>query len=427
MVEQRSLRTSTYHPMKKLIMLLTAYSLSLTPVFSQGTWSPRASLPDTSRAYGIGFAIGNYGYMGLGTFNGDIYSKCYNDFWQFDPSTNSWTQKANFPGKARISPAIFVIGNYGYVVTGQESDSSPPKYTTECWQYNSVTNIWIQKANFPGSARAYDAGFAIGGKGFVGTGSSYYTNYCRDFWEYDTATNAWTQIADFGGDARLACSGFAVGGSGFVCFGWDSLQKWHKDMWEYDTATNIWIQKSNYPGYPTYAASGFVIRTNIYLGCTQDSTHLFDNKFWKYNTISDIWAEEASLPGLSRTSCSAFAVGDTGYLGLGEDSASVSFNSIYKFFPDSTTGILQLINNSTDIAIYPNPFNSFCTILLPTNNSNVGALLTLYNMQGNEIKTTIKTSSNTYVINRDGLQQGMYILSIQLNNQIIHKKLLIIN
>src|SRR5580658_8360785 len=65
--------------------------------FSQGVWSPRASLPDSSRGYGVGFSIGKYGYMGLG---GRLINQWqyFNDFWQFDPSNNSWKRKANFPG-----------------------------------------------------------------------------------------------------------------------------------------------------------------------------------------------------------------------------------------------------------------------------------------------------------------------------------------
>lgn len=232
--------------MKKLLLTLFIFHFSFFFLNAQGSWSPRASLPDSSRACGIGFSIGNYGYVGLGIHNGHVNYPCLDDFWQFDPSTNSWTQKANFPGKARICPATFVIGHYAYVVTGQINDSSPPGYTFECWRYDANNDTWTQKVNFPGTSRAYAVGFAIGSKGYVGTGSQYDFNFRKDFWVYDTATNAWTQIADLPPPtARFSASGFAVNGKGYICFGYDSDRGPQNDMWEYDTGTNLWIQKAS--------------------------------------------------------------------------------------------------------------------------------------------------------------------------------------
>src|ERR1700683_3256055 len=56
-----------------------------------GTWTQMAPLPlgpnaSIDRGLGIGFAIGNYGYIGFGTDNGSDYS----DLYQYDPSSNSW-------------------------------------------------------------------------------------------------------------------------------------------------------------------------------------------------------------------------------------------------------------------------------------------------------------------------------------------------
>src|SRR6202041_972812 len=96
--------------MKKLIMLsLFTYTLSFTPAAAQGTWTSRDTLPsDSAASQGIpGFFIGNYGYTGLGSYTGASIS--FDDLWRFDASTNSWTKKAPFPGRARVAPACFVI------------------------------------------------------------------------------------------------------------------------------------------------------------------------------------------------------------------------------------------------------------------------------------------------------------------------------
>src|SRR6185312_1088015 len=148
-----------------IISLIFSLSIIASP---QGTWTQKDSLPAVARGYGIGFSIGNYGYAGLGYNSGTTY----NDFWRFDPSTNSWAIMDSFPGKARICPATFVIGHKAYVVTGVDGGINS---LNECWVYDAITNKWTRKNDFPGPARGYDVGFAIGNKGFIGMGEDYKT------------------------------------------------------------------------------------------------------------------------------------------------------------------------------------------------------------------------------------------------------------
>src|SRR5439155_21289105 len=77
---------------------------------------------------------------------------------------NTWTQKADcgafFNGAVGLN-----INGKGYV--GLASNK-------QLWQYDPVTNAWSQKANFPGKFRTgYGTGFTIAGKGYLGTGYIY--------------------------------------------------------------------------------------------------------------------------------------------------------------------------------------------------------------------------------------------------------------
>lgn len=49
--------------------------------------------------------------------------------------------------------------------------------------------------DFAGTARMAAVGFAIGGKGYVGTGINWATGPFDDMWQYDPALNTWTQKA----------------------------------------------------------------------------------------------------------------------------------------------------------------------------------------------------------------------------------------
>ncbi len=228
--------------MKKLLLTFFVLSSSLLGL-SQGIWSPRTPLPYDTNAMvqGIpGFAIGNYGYAGLGS---NSMGKNLTDLWQFDPSTNSWSKKAAFPGSARVAPACFVIGDKAYLVTGSIHNGG--SCVTDCWQYDATNNTWTQKANFPGSARTYAVGFAIDSLGYVGTGANELSDFRKDFYAYHPSTDSWTRIADFP-TARDGSCGFGINGKGYVCFGQDSTTFIaYKDMWEYDPIANTWTQKTD--------------------------------------------------------------------------------------------------------------------------------------------------------------------------------------
>ena len=128
--------------MKKnyLIYCLFCFLIDST-CFGKGTWTQKANLVGGGREYAAGFAIGNKGYIGAGTG--------YNDFWEYDPATNTWTQKANFAGGTRLGPTGFSIGNKGYIGTGYyKNNALVTFYYKDFWEFDPNTNIWTQKADF---------------------------------------------------------------------------------------------------------------------------------------------------------------------------------------------------------------------------------------------------------------------------------------
>ena len=107
-------------------------------------------------------------------------------------------------------------------------------------------DTWTLKAIFGGSRRNGAAGFSVGGKGYIGTGSD-----LRDFWEYDPVTNVWRRKADFGGTERESAVGFSIGSKGYIGTGHASLFGGPQvDFWEYDPGTNLWTQKADVGGTP---------------------------------------------------------------------------------------------------------------------------------------------------------------------------------
>ncbi|MEO7309092.1 MAG: hypothetical protein ABIX01_01745 [Chitinophagaceae bacterium] len=77
--------------------LLTALLfLSVNAAAQPDNWIEQQQLTNTApgRQASVGLTINGKGYIGLGTQS--FYGAFYKDFWEYDPGTNSWSQKADF-------------------------------------------------------------------------------------------------------------------------------------------------------------------------------------------------------------------------------------------------------------------------------------------------------------------------------------------
>ena len=110
-----------------------------------------------------GFCIGRKGYLTCGRISSGTYT---NQLWEYEATTDTWTQKANFGGSAREHPVAVVLNGEGYVGCGWSAAGNCGDF----FKYNPGSNTWIPIPNFPGTIRHHPAGFAVGSKLYVGTG-----------------------------------------------------------------------------------------------------------------------------------------------------------------------------------------------------------------------------------------------------------------
>ncbi len=133
-------------------------------------WMQKTSL-NTSRAYGVAFSANNNGYYGLG---GDLYGyETYNDFWKYDPVNDTWTQQSIFPGVARINSSSFELNGKFYIGLGQ-SGGSAPALQKDFYEFNPTTNSWVKKADFPFYVGNVP-GFSCRNFGYIITGPQVYS------------------------------------------------------------------------------------------------------------------------------------------------------------------------------------------------------------------------------------------------------------
>ena len=159
---------------------------------NQYAWVQKSSLPAIGRHRASACAIGSRGYLGLGHYNvnGEVV---FGDWWEYDPGSDTWTQKANIGGAARFGAVTFTIGMFAYVVAGDAGSS----LLNDMWRYDPVLNVWTMMSQFPGQATGKAVGISVGTKAYVGL-----ENAANTWWQYDAITNAWSSRSSFPGLQR---------------------------------------------------------------------------------------------------------------------------------------------------------------------------------------------------------------------------------
>lgn len=148
------------------------------------TWTRKADVPNygRDRLSAVGFSIGNKGYIGLGVdtlpFN---YEK--NDLHEYSPVTDTWTAKADFPGSTRFAATGFSINGKGYVGTGYHYYFKDLPLN-DFWEFNPSDNTWQQEPAPSPTQRAQGTAFSIGNKGYLGFGLDKDSLLLNDFWEF---------------------------------------------------------------------------------------------------------------------------------------------------------------------------------------------------------------------------------------------------
>jgi N-acetylneuraminic acid mutarotase len=189
--------------------VLDGYSAFWKYDTASAAWIQKDSFPTYPGLGMTAFSINGKGYVGLGGTN---------TMWQYDPVADSWKQLGNFAGTANTLLACFVVGNYAYVGTGVVGLITNTAVAS-FYQYDPSTDTWTQKGDFPGGARNSATGFSIGSMGYLGTGLDINGHYLSDFWQYNPTSDSWTRKSDFGGGGRFAAAAFSGANQGYMGFG----------------------------------------------------------------------------------------------------------------------------------------------------------------------------------------------------------------
>lgn len=152
---------------------------------TNNVWNRKTSIGGSKRSNAFGFVINGLGYIGGGSNNGSYPT----DFWRYNATNDEWFQLNPLDDAdnsdydyaiQRESASTFVINGFGYLVGGTYST-----IVNNVWEYDVTTDLWTQKTSFEGTARDAAVGFSVGSLGYIATGRNGSTLRFDDLWALD--------------------------------------------------------------------------------------------------------------------------------------------------------------------------------------------------------------------------------------------------
>jgi N-acetylneuraminic acid mutarotase len=205
-----------------------------------------------------------------------------NNFWEFDPGSNTWTQKTDYPAGMRQYETMFAIGSKVYLGLGSSSPAfATPDADDTFYQYNVNTNSWSQIASYPDAQyygfRNLASAFVINNIAYVGCGATNTGMY--KFYAYSPVSNSWYGIQDFPA-AQSYTTGFSFGSYGFIANGQPLAGTPTHDCYKYDPVADAWTHLNDYIGcnpcgWGIERGYAFVNNGNVYVGGGNSSSSTF--------------------------------------------------------------------------------------------------------------------------------------------------------
>lgn len=293
-----------------------------------GNWVEGSSFDGDSRSGAASFTIGDKGYL-VGGYDGDDY---LSDTWEYNSEDDYWIEKATedgseFPGDARTGAVGFTIDGKGYVGTGYNGSDE----LLDFYEYDPETDSWSQKADFIGSARYSAIGFSINGKGYIGTG--YDGSEQKDFYEYDPTTDTWEQIYGFGGEKRREGSAFVIDDIAYIGFGLHN-GSYEDDFYSFDGTDFTQLNEPEDEDEDAFVVShntAFSLDGKGYIATGISSS--ITSQAWEYTPSTDSWTQIPNFEGTSRQDANAFSFDSKALVLMGRSGSSY-FDDIWELRMD---------------------------------------------------------------------------------------------
>ncbi|MEE4117136.1 MAG: IPT/TIG domain-containing protein, partial [Marinilabiliaceae bacterium] len=158
------------------------------------------------------------------------------ELWEYVPSADEWTRKADFPGLARRGFTATGLGGKAVVSLGYAGQSGITSIY-ETWEYDAATDEWERKADFPLMIIDNATGIAFN--------NTVYMCACNlvtgiKIYKYSQSQNQWEYITDYPGRSTSDILAFSAAGRLFFGFGSNNYSEYRTEINEYFPEMNTW-------------------------------------------------------------------------------------------------------------------------------------------------------------------------------------------
>jgi hypothetical protein len=176
-------------------------------------------------------------------------------FWEYDPSLDKWTQKADLPGARREDPMIFSFDEKIYVGLGRVFNTANA-INSGFYEYNPLSDSWRKLGDPPITNRFKPNAFVFDSKVIVFNGAA--DSGGNTVFQYNPSNDSWEELTPLE-EPRSGTFSFVMNGKGYTSSG-------SSNSFEYNPFTDQWI-----PSFPMgykYRIAGFsfVVDGKAYIG-----------------------------------------------------------------------------------------------------------------------------------------------------------------
>jgi N-acetylneuraminic acid mutarotase len=353
-------------------------------------WVQKASFGASGRHGAVGFSIGNKGYIGLGQINSGPGIADFHDIWEFDPASNSWTQKADYPGVFTAYASALGYESKAFIINDQ------------CFKFDPIANTFTDLGLTPTS---------LGYAPLAQIDSmAYFFNLSNEVATFDMKNQVWDNFStnsslftydSFNFNERIICMG-KVPGEDFA-------------MHELNFEDSSFSLISYFPDTVNLAhLVGSELNGFAYFALGSSDSFGVGNVCWKYDFGTGLWTRLDDFPGTGRRYFAHFQIGERFYFGAGTN--GTNHNDLWEFIPKDTVTIAPpepLVIKIINLSPYPNPSQDEMTFELAHNTGDIHELK-IFDLNG-EIVGIIQSETNKLIISKSILSSGKYWYQLSKN------------
>ena len=407
--------------------------LSLKIVLSQDQVKPlndfagwntaKASMSDCRFGHSSFTYNGRIYIFGGMDFNLEAEKIEYFDYFSiYDPNLDQWESLVSSPILQRCNLMIAKAEEKVFVMGGTAYTEGELMYMFKSVDvYDPATNTWQSRANYPGKG----IGNICVIDGMIYSAGGHDENYTplSEAYKYDIKKDVWTRIADLH-IARFTHTVQALNGKVYAIGGIANLVSLEpglgiRSVEVYDPDTDTWSEGTPLPFPLCLIRQQLVYNGEIYVVGGQENVTPYEGKtcMLKYNPVLDDWIEFGVLPS-GRSQHTIQVVDEKLYLFGGYETSVYEPDSNTWEYDLQTSGIRKKFGETP--GIYPNPITESLHIEASGSGEFHIRLCTAYGY----IVLEDDFSGSSKILDTSHLQRGMYVLILSSTDEVWTEKLI---